>query len=172
MTFQQRADGVVRYAGMIAGALIAVMFAAIVLGVFMRYVLESPLAWTDELAVCLLLWATFLGGAFAVRTDEHVSFDVIYAALPPGGRRGMRIVGSLAFGLLFLAAVPAVVDYTRFLWRERTTVMQIRLDWLYSVFAVFLIAIALDLLWQGSRLFGRRWREYVDRDVPTAGERQ
>lgn len=66
----------------------------------------------------------FLGGAFVLRDNEHVAFDIVWNAARPSGRRVMGIVAALGFGGLFLAALPSTLSYIAFLWRERTTVLE------------------------------------------------
>src|SRR3546814_13995451 len=41
-------------------------------GIFARYVLNTPLIWSDELASLLFLWLAMLGAAVAFRRAEHM----------------------------------------------------------------------------------------------------
>jgi TRAP-type C4-dicarboxylate transport system permease small subunit len=59
--------------------------------------------------------------------------------------------------------MPGLVDYTLFLWRERTDAMQIRLDWVYAIFPLFLLVAALRLGLSMARLLTTRWREEIAR---------
>ena len=68
-------------------------------GVFCRYVLNSPLTWSDELASTLFLWMVMLGSAVALRRGEHMRLEL-------GRRRmGERSREALAtFGLVVVTA--------------------------------------------------------------------
>jgi TRAP-type C4-dicarboxylate transport system permease small subunit len=41
-------------------------------GVVSRYVFDSPIIWTDELATFLFLWLAMLGAVVALRCDGHM----------------------------------------------------------------------------------------------------
>lgn len=67
-----------------------VAFAALVFdvlwGVFSRYVLGGQSRWTEELAVYLLVWVSFLGGALAFREHGHLGVDYLVGKMSPGAR--------------------------------------------------------------------------------------
>ncbi len=137
------------------------MFAMFIVGVFMRYALGRPLTWNDEVCVILLLWSMFWSAAFVVRDEEQVTFDIVYQPAPPGAKRAMGIAGAVLCAAIFAAALPATFSYVAFLWREITPALQIRLDYVYSCFALFLAAATLRLLLRGGRLFGRDWTALI-----------
>ena len=150
----------------LAAILTTVLFAAIflifLLAIFMRYVIQQPVAWADELNIILLLWVMFIAGALVLRDNEHVAFDIAWNAAPPKGRRLMGIVAALAFGGLFLAALPGTWSYISFLWRERTTVLEWRLDLVYACYLIFFIAVIVRFGASLVRLLGPHWRKAVD----------
>lgn len=145
-----------RAAAFVAAALVAALFLVLLAGVAGRYVLERPLAWSDELAVVLFVWLVFWTGAFVLSMREHVAFDVVYELLPARTRMALGIAGALcAAGLLFWA-LPKIVDYVAFLWRERTPVLQWRQDFLYACFPAFVAMAALRILAYAGALFRSR----------------
>ena len=54
----------------------------VVAGVFFRYVLNRPIAGSDEIADLVLVWLTFLGGAVAQRRRSHPSVSIFAHRLP------------------------------------------------------------------------------------------
>ncbi len=127
----------------VASVMFACVFAIFLLKVVMRYVAGDPLAWADEVSTVLFVWLIFWANAFLVPDRQQIAFDLLYRNLPPGGRRVVRAVRSLIVGGLFAWALPGVVDYIRFLWREKTAVLQWRLDWVYACFGVFVLAVVV-----------------------------
>ncbi len=94
------------------------------LGVFFRYVLNRSLSWSDELALVLFVWATFLSISMAYRHDRHVSIDLVVRRL--GSAWGQR-VASLAEGLAggYLAALlVSSVQALELAGRSRTDALQ------------------------------------------------
>lgn len=145
----------------IAVVLFAGMFLTFIAGVSMRYLANQPLTWSDEFCVVLLLWSTFWTGAFVVRLDEHVTFDIAYEAGSPRARRIMAALAGLGFGALFLAALPATYGYVAFIWREATPTLRLRLDYIYACFPLFLGVIALRLVARGALLSRRDWERWL-----------
>ncbi len=150
-----------RFFEIVTTLIFAAIFVIFIYAVAMRYLLDRPVAWADELNIILLLWVMFLGGAFVLRDNEHVAFDIVWNAARPSGRRVMGIVAALGFGGLFLAALPSTLSYIAFLWRERTTVLEWRLDWVYACFALFFVSIIVRFGASLVRLLGSRWRDEV-----------
>ncbi|MEH6726884.1 MAG: TRAP transporter small permease [Hyphomicrobiales bacterium] len=87
-------------------ALVAILAAQVVF----RYVIGSPLVWSEELARYLLVWCTFIGVSLAVREGRHISVDILPVLV---GARGVWFFGVLAllgsavfFALTVWYAVP------------------------------------------------------------------
>lgn len=62
-------------------ALISLIVASVFLQVFFRYVLQSPLSWTEELARTGLIWLTFVGSALAIRAKGHFALEILLSRL-------------------------------------------------------------------------------------------
>jgi len=135
----------------------AAMFLTFLLQVFMRYALNRPLGWTDELTLVLYPWAVFWACAFIVRFRDHVAFDLLYHAVSNPARRIFAILGALALLVLFASAIPATIDYVLFMARERTPVLGWRYDFVFACFPIFLVAIALYAATRLKALLSRNW---------------
>jgi TRAP-type C4-dicarboxylate transport system permease small subunit len=150
-----------RVADGIAALLLAGVFAAILVGVVRRYVLGAPLVWIDELATVLFLWTIFWSGAFVVKVQEHVAFDLVYQSIPESARRWLAFAAAALVGLALLAALPKLGGYIAFLWRERTPALQWRLDWVYACFTLFIAAGGVLFLSRAVNMLRHRWREHL-----------
>ena len=71
----------------------------------------------------------------------------------------MAAARAILIGGIFLWALPGSLDYLAFLWRERTPVLNLRLDLVYSVFGLFMIAVVVRSVLSLGRLAGPRWRD-------------
>ncbi|MFA6506266.1 MAG: TRAP transporter small permease [Treponemataceae bacterium] len=79
-------------------ATLTVMTVMIVLQVVFRYVLQSSLSFSEELARYMFIWSAFVGTAIALRSRSHVSIEIIVANLPkPIKRRAIAVTNSLSF---------------------------------------------------------------------------
>lgn len=97
----------------VIGAAILVAFISLTtLQVVTRYVLESPLHWTEELMSYLLVWMVLVGAVGVHRTDSHIRVEMLDEILPPRALVVLRLV----FDVLVLATlvVLAVSGYRLF----------------------------------------------------------
>ena len=140
-----------------------VVFGLFIYGVGMRYLLNRPVSWTDEAVTVLMVWSVLWTGAFVLRWSEHISFDIVFVNLAPKRQRLMLLVGNTAFVVLMLAALPGMVDYTLFLWREKTDMLEMRLDFVYAIFPIFFIAIVARQLLSLWRLMSSNWQAELAR---------
>jgi TRAP-type C4-dicarboxylate transport system permease small subunit len=136
-----------RRAENVAAALLAVMFAAFLVQIVFRYLVNFPLGWTAELTLIAWLWVVLWGAAFVVRERDEIRFDLVYGAVGPRARRAFGAVAALALVALYGAAFPATVDYIAFMKVQPTAYFKIRTDYLYSVFGIFAAAAILRYLW-------------------------
>ena len=72
--------------------------------VFFRYVLNSSLQWSEELAVWGMVWMVFIGSVLLVRRSEHISITTL-ARLAPPAVRPYLVIFNKAAGLVFLVIV-------------------------------------------------------------------
>lgn len=141
-----------RRAENVAAAMLAVMFAAFIIQIVFRYFFNFPTGWTSELTVIAWLWLVLWGSAFVLGEKDEIRFDLIYSAVGPRARIGMAIVCALAVVGLYGASLKASFDYVSFMKVEKTSYLKIRVDWLYSIYIAFLVAIIVRYLWLLSQL--------------------
>ena len=136
-----------RRAENIAAGLLAVMFAAFVVQVVFRYLLNFPVGWTSELTVVMWLWLVLWGSAFVLREREEIRFDLIYGAVGRRARIAMAFVFAVAIVVLYGVSLKPSFDYVSFMKVEKSSYLKIRMDWLYSIYLIFLVAIIARYLW-------------------------
>ena len=95
-------DAVCRASDVMAVAIVVVVFAVMLAQVFFRYVLNSSLLWSEELAVWCLAWMVFLGGVGLVRDWRHVHVPLLLLAMPVRVRMPAIILSKL-LSIVFLA---------------------------------------------------------------------
>ena len=139
----------------------AVLFLTFIVQVGMRFILNQPLAWSDELIVILYVFSMFWAGAFLLKEKDHVMLDLLYEHLPPQGKRLFSMLYSLIIGGLFLWAVPASYSYVSFMMRENTPVLGIPFGIVYAAFVLFLLSIGLLYIRKLIVLFGPNWKKEV-----------
>jgi C4-dicarboxylate transporter, DctQ subunit len=136
-----------RRAENIAAGMLAVMFLAFLVQIVFRYFFNFPVGWASELTVVLWLWLVLWGAAFVVKEADEIRFDILVSSVGRRARIAMGIVVSLALLVLYGAAFKASWAYVTFMKVEKSSYLKIRMDWLYSIFILFLVAVLLRYLW-------------------------
>ena len=135
-----------------AAAMLAVMFAAFIIQIAFRYLFNFPVGWTSELTVVMWLWLVLFGSAFVLNEREEIRFDLFYGSAGRRTRIGMAIVFAIAIVILYGASLKASYSYVSFMKVEKSSYLKIRMDWLYSIYLIFLVAIIARYIWLLSQL--------------------
>ena len=129
-----------------AGATLAAILVIVLWGVFARFVLDDPSAWTEEAARLLLVWLTMLGAAAAAGHSEHLGIDFVPKRLHPDAQRALRLaveVSVIAFALavLVLGGGTLVVETLRA--RQVTPALKLPMGCVYLAAPLGGLGIAL-----------------------------
>lgn len=136
----------------VAVGLLTVMFLSFILQITTRYVLNAPIGWTVELCLTMWLWVVFWGSAFLLDDRDHVRFDMLYVMGNPRVRRILALVSAFALLVGFIAALPATFDYLTFYKIKKSSTLRIRLDYVFSVYGIFAVAIIVRYALRAWRL--------------------
>ncbi len=132
--------------------LIAVMLATTIKVVF-RYGLREGLIGVDQISGTMLLYITFLGAAWVLRREEHVTLDLLINALRPSVRRRLLVVSSIFGALVCLAvAVFGTVEVISSLQHGVRIPAELEIPR-----AVNLVVIPLGFLCLGLQFIRRAW---------------
>lgn len=129
------------------GAMTCVVFVSVVF----RYILNSPLAWTEELASLLFAWLTFVGAYIGARFRSHIAIDTVVIFLPVSLRRALSHL--VDAGVLLLLAVFAWqgLRLTITTWSLEFPAMEISRGYLYLSLPLgaCLMGLAIVQRWRG-----------------------
>jgi len=87
--YQRAMEGLYVLCIAISGVALVAITLIIPLGVFMRYVVNSPLSWPEPASVIMMVIFSFLGGAAVYRANVHIAVEALLNAVRPGVRRAM-----------------------------------------------------------------------------------
>ena len=158
----------------IAAIILAAIFIIFLLQIFARYTSKiawmmpieqvsnwmlsvEPLGWTLNLISLLWVWLIFFGCSFVVRERDHVTFDILYLALPDHLRRIAIIIVSLTmiFALLwsFLPTWDAIFGSRLMELKKIQTLRipitgdKIQIKWLFASYITLMIVVLLRYTW-------------------------
>ena len=169
-------DALARWTAMaLATAIILILFAQI----FFRYVLNSSIVWSEEVATWCLVWLVFLGSASIMRRWDHVQIPMLIQKLPVGARPGVIIFAKLA-----TCVAVALIAWYGLQWvlgpvhiRSQTSGISTR--WIKlavpigaGLMALFALRCALEDIWRWRRSEMEYFRTYGDLGLEEAVDAQ
>ncbi len=150
-----------RFSEWVAAALFGMMFAGFMIQIISRYLLNMPVSWSLELCSIGYVWVVFWSCSILAGERQQIVFDLLYNKFPPRRRRVLAMVNTATLGLIFLAAIPGVVDYVTFLSRRSSMLLRIRMDLVYSCFVIFMAAVIIGAAIRFWQLSGRSWMQHL-----------
>src|SRR5690625_539186 len=111
----------------------------------MRYVLDVPTTWHDEIARYLVIWGVLLGSAVALRDNEHIRVEVLYNFLPKSMKKLVNQFANLTILLFFIVMIVygfQLVE-TKFVSGENSTSGLLPLWIVYSILPLSGVIMAL-----------------------------
>ena len=72
------------------------MTVVVLLGVLFRYVLQSPLSWSEEVARYLMIWAASLAVSIGIMRREHLGITFLISRIPPSAQKYAALLVNLA----------------------------------------------------------------------------
>jgi len=82
--------------------LMAVMVVTITCQIFMRYGLDSPIMWGEELSRISYAWFCFFGVALATMDEAHLKVDFFYRKLPQAAQKVIFLAARIIMITFFL----------------------------------------------------------------------
>lgn len=134
---------IVKYVGFV---LMAVMTVVIVLQVFYRYVLDSSLSWSEELARYLFIWTVMLGASVGVKEKFHVAVTLIKNRVPKVLQRILDVVFDILLGVVALAMIIYGYDLAKSVAIQLSPATRISMYWVYLSVPVSGVLIIIHLL--------------------------
>ena len=102
-----------RTAEFFGAALVLVETCILFAGVVSRYVFNSPIIWTDELATFLFLWLAMFGAVVAVRHDGHMRLTTFVSWCGPQWRNWLGTVAELVVIVFVLEIIVPINAYLK-----------------------------------------------------------
>ena len=124
--------------------LFAGLAAVVFLQFFSRYVMNSSIGWTEEIARYLLIGVTFVGCVTVTRKGTHIAVEVLDAYLPDAAARLLRRTVDL-----LLIGIYAWLAWVCMKLAQRTPGMMVSIDLPKSVtYWVCAVSLAVMALYQ------------------------
>jgi tripartite ATP-independent transporter DctM subunit len=101
-----------RVVGLITVALMVIETGVLLAGVISRYVLHSPLIWSDELASSLFIWMAMFGAVLALDRGEHMRMSALVNKLPQAWRGFCETLSALVVCLFVVMIIAPAMQHS------------------------------------------------------------
>ncbi len=146
----------------VAVALLTVIFLSFILQIVSRYIIRHPLGWTLELCLLCWLWLVFWSSAFTLKDEDHVRFTILWDHSSKRLRRIYAIFTGICIIGAFGAALPATYGFVSFMAIEKTSLLKVRFDVVFSVYLLFTIAIIAHYAGRIIKILRRRDEDFIE----------
>ena len=139
--------------------LLAGITCVVFIGVITRYIFNNPVAWTEEVAIYLQVWLTFMGAPLGILCASHVGISMLPDAL---STKGKFFLLSFCYALLLVFAGFMFVKgslLTSITWRDMAETINVPKGLIYLSFPVASVLIALAVLLDWSSSLRRLWAD-------------
>jgi TRAP-type transport system small permease protein len=123
------------------------------LQVFFRYALNSPLAWSEELARFIFIWLVFISSAVVLRDDSHMSMNYFVNLMPKKVRTIIDIVSKGIISAFMVMCLFQTAKIMRITATQLSPSLTIPMSLIY--FAMF-VGFTLMLIDYATRIILRK----------------
>jgi TRAP-type C4-dicarboxylate transport system permease small subunit len=127
--------------------------------VFNRFVLQMPLAWSEDLAMLLFQWMVFLGAALGVKRMRHFGIELAVSQLPARARHTLALVVPLIMAVVAVIMVSQGITLLSLNLTRRYGTMNLSYTWSFLPIPVSGGLMLIYLL----QLEVHRWRSTRER---------
>lgn len=146
-------------------SLFSAMIVLCVLQVFFRYVINTSLAWTEELARYCFIASIYFGASYGVRSDEHIRVEVLSSFLPQKAAFICRTIADILWLVFSVYIVYISIGMCEtFIMRGQTTpTLHLPTGAVYAIVPVGFTLMSI-------RVFQKIWRDIKKQRSPVTVE--
>ena len=131
----------------VSGALLAVLAATIMIQVVFRFILDLPLAWTEEVSRYTFIWLTMVAAPICIREKANLGMDLLVHGLKKEVANSASLLGYALVGILLLVLLIWGVTILDVVKSQRSPAIGVSMAWIYAAIptgaALMLIEIAV-----------------------------
>ncbi len=140
----------------VSAMLVVALTVVVFIQVFNRFVLKTPLAWSEDLAMLLFQWVAFLGAALGVKRMRHFGIELVVKALPESIRHGVELLVPLIMAIVALTMLIQGWTLLTLNWNRIYSTMNLSYTWAFLPIPLSGALILLYLLQHEVRRWGSK----------------
>lgn len=122
----------------ISGVALIVLVVLTFCGSLMRYLMNSPIIWQEEIQIGLAIWVIFFGASAAFRYSNHIAIDMIVDMFPKSIQKIIEcciaIVTIIVLGFILINGKNLIVQFIN--TNRTTNILHIPSQYIYSAIPI------------------------------------
>ena len=128
---------------LLASIAITIVVLSAFYGVISRYVLNNPIAWSNEIATISFTWTVFLGAAAAWKNNKHIHLDLVYNFFPNKLKVVSDFMKNLILAVFFLFVLYLSIQFTINAYNKPTAILRIPFSYVDLPVVIFFTSIII-----------------------------
>lgn len=132
----------------ISGIALVVLVFITFCGALMRYLLNNPIIWQEEVQIGLAIWVIFFGASAAFRYSNHIAIDMIVDMFPKKTQRIIEcFIAIVTILILFFILINGKNLILQFIKTNRTTnILHIPSEYIYCAIPIGCFLMILNYI--------------------------
>lgn len=130
----------------IGAVLFIAMFGILVAQIIFRQIFDSPLVWSEELAILLFTYVGMLGVSIGIKYRQHVFIDFLYNKF---SGKGLKIANTFIQSVVFISLIVMIqIGYKLFLRKKifKLIALKISSGWMYGALPIIATLMLIRFL--------------------------
>jgi TRAP-type C4-dicarboxylate transport system permease small subunit len=145
--------------GYLGGAILAVMTAAVIGSVALRWLGSQLVEGLDELPRFLFVWLVMIGAAAAMHRGHHTTLDFFRDRFGPRGRLVAMLLTNVIGILFFLSLIKTSLVLVPNSQLQTSASLGLPLGYVYASVPVGAALIILPMAWRAARIARELWQK-------------
>ena len=128
---------------LLASIAISIVVISAFYGVISRYILNNPVAWSNEVATIAFTWTVFLGAAAAWKNNKHIHLDLVYNFFPNKIKIISDWLKNIILTVFFIFALYLSIKFTITAYNKPTAILRIPFSYVDVPVVIFFLSIIL-----------------------------
>lgn len=103
---------------LVAAFFISITTILVVINIVLRYVFNSGLVWSEEVATGCFVWSVFIGAVAVFKHRGHVGVDIIVKRMPQGMQKAIGLITDV-----ILVALNGYMSYLSIIYIPKSSAM-------------------------------------------------
>ncbi|WP_317853964.1 TRAP transporter small permease [Chakrabartyella piscis] len=143
----------------VAACFLIVTTVLVIVNVFMRYVMNTGIVWSEEVATGCFVWTVFIGAAACYKRKAHVGVDILVNMMPPTMQKVVNLVVDAILLVLNSYISYLTVSYIQTSYTKTTPVTNVSSAYISGSILVAFVIMSLYsvvFIYKDIRDFGKK----------------